>query len=98
MDTKTKVDVFDKFWIELENYLNEQIEDTITDYTEKTKNESSEDALWNAAREDVVSQVLSEVEGIKPLYDLVEFLIEDKMWINKDNMFLKYEKQEKGSV
>ena len=92
MDDKTKVDVFDKFCTELENYLNEQIEDTITDYPERTKNESPEDALWNAAREDVVSQILSEVEGIKPLYDFVEFLIEDKMWINKDNMFLEYER------
>lgn len=92
MDTKTKVDVFDRFWIELENYLDNKIENTITDYPEKTKNKSSEDALWNTAREDVVSQVLSEVEGIKPLYDFVEFLIEDKMWINKDNMFLEYER------
>ena len=91
MDTKTKVDIFDMFWIELENYLNKKIEDTITDYPEKTKNKFSENTLWNLAREDVVSQVLSEVEGIKPLYDLVEFLIEDKKWINKDNMFLEYE-------
>lgn len=91
MNIKTKSDIFDKFWIELEDYMNNKIENTILDYPEKTKNESSEDALWNAAREDVVSQVLSEVEGIKPLYDLVEFLIEDKKWINKDNMFLEYE-------
>lgn len=92
MKDETKLDIFDRFWIELENYLDNKIENTIIDYPEKTKNESSEDALWNKAREDVVSQVLSEVEGIKPLYDFVEFLIEDRKWINKDNMFLEYEK------
>lgn len=92
MDTKTKVDIFDRFWTELENYLNKKIEDTIIDYPERTKNKYSDDALWNFAREDVVSQVLSDIEDIKPLYYLVEFLIEDRKWINKDNMFLEYER------
>ena len=91
MDTKTKVDIFDRFLTELESYLNKKIEDTIIDYPERTKNKYSDNALWNFAREDVVSQVLSDIEDIKPLYYLVEFLIEDRKWINKDNMFLEYE-------